>query len=169
MYNKKLIIFSLAVLILIVSTGVVSAEGNSTSMELSSDENTTEIAQSQDIDIIQDDSATENDTRISDYGYEVDMPTYTDNDEIYTIRVFEMPKDATGNITISIDGDEKYCQPVSFAMNVVIINELNLDWGMHNASVKYTGDDKYKGFVENGQFEHNYIIFKVYRKHQNID
>ena len=72
-----------------------------------------------------------------------------------------MPKDATGNITISIDGDEKYCQPVSFAMNVVIINELNLDWGMHNASVKYTGDDKYKGFVENGQFEHNYFHFKV--------
>ena len=31
---------------------------------------------------------------------------------------------------------------------------------MHNASVKYTGDNKYKGFVENEQFEHNYIIFK---------
>ena len=161
MYNKKLIIFLLAVLILIVSIGVVSADGNSTSMELSSDESATEIAQSPDIDIIRDDSATENDTKISDYGYEVDMPKYTDNDEIYTIRVSEMPKDATGNITISIDGDEKYCQPVSIAMNVVIINELNLDWGMHNASVKYTGDDKYKGFVENGQFEHNYFHFKV--------
>ena len=161
MYNKKLIIFLLAVLLLIVSIGVVSADGNSTSMELSSDESATEIAQSPDIDIIRDDSATENDTKISDYGYEVDMPKYTDNDEIYTIRVSEMPKDATGNITISIDGDEKYCQPVSIAMNVVIINELNLDWGMHNASVKYTGDDKYKGFVENGQFEHNYFHFKV--------
>ena len=161
MYNKKLIIFLLAVLILIVSIGVVSADGNSTSMELSNDESATEITQSPDINIIQDDNAAENDTRISDYGYEVDMPTYTDNDEIYTIRVSEMPKDATGNITISIDDDEKYCQPVSIAMNVLIINELNLDWGMHNASVKYTGDDKYKGFVENGQFEHNYFHFKV--------
>ncbi len=161
MYNKKPIIFLLAVLILIVSTGVVSAEGNTTSMELSSDESTTEIAQSQDIDIIRDDSATQNDTRISDYSYEVDIPTYTDSHWIYAIRVSEMPNDATGNISISIDGNEKYCQPVSVYMNAMIINDLNLDWGMHNASVKYTGDDKYKGFVENGQFEHNYIIFKV--------
>ena len=161
MYNKKLIIFLLAVLILIVSTGVVSAEGNSTSMELSSDESTTEIAQSQDIDIISYDKTSENDTRISDYSYEVDMPTYANPDWIYTIKVSEMPKDATGNISISIDGDEKYCQPVSVKMNALIINDLNLDWGMHNASVKYTGDDKYKGFVENGQFEYNYIIFKV--------
>ena len=87
MYNKKLIIFLLAVLILIVSIGVVSADGNSTSMELSNDESAIEITQSPDINIIQDDNAAENDTRISDYGYEVDMPTYTYNDEIYTIRL----------------------------------------------------------------------------------
>ena len=66
MYNKKLIGFSLVILILIVSIGVVSAEGNSTSMELSSDESATEIAQSPDIDIIRDASATENETKISD-------------------------------------------------------------------------------------------------------
>ena len=136
MYNKKPIIFLLAVLILIVSTGVVSAEGNTTSMELSSDESTTEIAQSHDIDIIRDDSATQNDTRISDYSYEVDIPTHTDSHWIYAIRVSEMPNDATGNISISIDGNEKYCQPVSVYMNAMIINDLNLDWGMHNASVK---------------------------------
>ena len=100
-------------------------------------------------------------TTTGDYNYTTNIPKHVSDDWASTISVSEMPGDSRGNISISVDEKEEYNREVSLGGNFLIINELNLDYGVHNASIKYTGDDKYKGFALNGSFEKSFLYVDI--------
>lgn len=100
------------------------------------------------------DTVTDDDL-ISNYTYTVNVEDFTDRD-VWTISVTDMPGDAKGNITISIDDKKEYDEGVCLGGNYLILNELNLDDGIHNAAVTYSGDDKYSGFIKNATFENKF-------------
>ena len=94
---------------------------------------------------------------ISDYNYSVDVSkTYSDT-HLGSIRIYEMPDDASGNISIEIDEKPSYNQKVSLGGNFLVLNELNLSDGIHSALIKYSGDGKYAGFAKNATFEKNFL------------
>ena len=134
----RLLIISIILLIMIL--GAVSASDNTTTVD--------NAKQNESID---------SDELISDYKYEADIPESISDMEVSTIHVYEMPKNASGNISISVDGKEEYMQKVSPGGNALILNDLKLNDGIHSASVRYTGDNKYAGFVKNGTFEKSFL------------
>lgn len=132
---RKIIIFSILLLFLISS---VNAAENTTENVL--DDSNSSIN-------TQDDMKT---ALIENNDYEVNIPDEISDKMINKIGVNNMPFDARGNISISIDGDEKYNEKVSVGGNLLILNDLNLDYGIsHFVSLKYTGDSKYVGFIKN--------------------
>ena len=71
--------------------------------------------------------------------------------------VENMPGDAQGNISITVDEMERYNRKVVSGPNAISLGELNLDYGNHSIIIKYTGDGKYKGFLKNSTFERTYL------------
>lgn len=78
----------------------------------------------------------------------------------------------SGNVSIVLDGDEVYNQPVikyyedpdgpSSGGNYIYLNEFdNLDIGMHDYKIRYTGDDYYRPTTLEGSFEAAYIKIDV--------
>ena len=65
---------------------------------------------------------------------------------ISVVKVDRMPWDASGNISISIDGKQQYNQKVQVSGNALILNDLNLAIENHNVLITYSGDGKYAGF-----------------------
>lgn len=105
----------------------------------------------------QDDIKTE---LIENKDYEINIPDEVSDERIDYIEVNNMPFDARGNISISIDGDEKYNENVSVGGNLLILNDLNLDYGIsHFVSVKYTGDGKYEGFIKNKTVNPSFFVY----------
>ena len=88
---------------------------------------------------------------IEDNDYDVNIPKEISSDWISTVEVKNMPQDAGGNISISIDSEEKYNREVSVGINSLLINDLHLDYGTsHDVLVNYSGDNKYMGFSKSG-------------------
>ena len=73
-----------------------------------------------------------------------DIPEGTTSPE-YTIN---LPSDATGNFTVTVDG-VNYTQPLVNGSATVKVE--NLTPGSHNISSSYSGDDKYPGFTSQTQ------------------
>ena len=67
---------------------------------------------------------------IEDNDYDVNIPEEISSDWISTVEVKNMPQDAGGNISISIDSEEKYNREVSVGINSLLINDLHLDYGI---------------------------------------
>lgn len=127
-------IFVFSFFILILSLGMVSADDNITSI---------------DSDV--------NNELISDYNYSIAIPDDFSDMHVATVGVGGMPKDASGNVSIAVDENEVYNQKVSPGGNFKILNELNLTDGIHSSIIKYSGDVKYTGFVENITFEKTFM------------
>ena len=66
--------------------------------------------------------------------YTMDIAT-TDNELVVTV-----PKDATGNVTVVVDGKE-HIVPINDGQAIIDISNLNT--GNHNVTVNYPGDDYY--------------------------
>ena len=62
----------------------------------------------------------------------------------YTIS---LPENATGNLTVTVDGNKTYTQALENGKATVTIPELSN--GEHNITVTYTGDNNYKGASKN--------------------
>ena len=77
---------------------------------------------------------------------ETSMSIKVDDDEI----VIELPEDATGNVTVSIDGKPQTV-PVSGGRAVVDIS--GLEPGQHTVDVTYPGDDNYDPVSNSTSFE----------------
>ncbi|WP_407392185.1 Ig-like domain-containing protein [Methanobrevibacter sp.] len=135
-------ILTLIVLLSILTLSAVSADENAT---ITDDMAEAEIVQTQEIE------------KISDYSYDIEIPE--GNVTSYYMKIEEMPKDASGNITMSIDGIEKYNKYVSPVVNRLVLE--NLTFGNHTAQIKYTGDDKYAGFVKDTSFNYLPVIIEV--------
>lgn len=73
------------------------------------------------------------------------------------VSVENMPLDAQGNISISVDGLERYNRKAISGPNAMSLGDLDLDYGNHSVTVTYTGDSKYGGFLKNGSFERTYL------------
>lgn len=100
--------------------------------------------------------------KIADYDYKIEnMPEGNVSTFSQPVTVSELPYDAGGNITMSIDDVEKYNKEVSPIHNQLFLDDLNLAFGKHQLSVRYTGDDKYDGFIRNSTFLYSYISFNV--------
>ena len=69
----------------------------------------------------------------------VTVPDVVYPDENTTITI-DLPKDATGDVTVTVDG-KNYTVPVSNGTAVINIPPLNP--GDHNITTTYSGDDKY--------------------------
>lgn len=157
--KNKWIFFVNIIFIMILTIGIVSATDNITSDSLNLEnhqEDAIEILQNSSDVIINDEHS-----KISDYDYSVNVPKNMNPNKIWEISVNCMPNDAKGNISMSIDDIERYNKPVSIMKNALLINDLNLNWGIHNLTIKYGGDDKYEGFINTTQFEYNYITVDV--------
>ena len=142
---RKIILVSILILFLISS---VNAAENTTENVL--DDSNSSIN-------TQEDMKTE---LIENKDYEVNIPDEISDKLINKIEVNNMPFDARGNICISIDGDEKYNGNVSVGGNLLILNDLNLDYGIsHFVSVKYTGDGKYVGFIKNKTVNPSFYVY----------
>ncbi len=122
---RKLILISILLLFLITT---VSAAENTT-QELSEIDSQIELEENNNYTV-----------RIPD---EI-SPSYLD-----AIEVDDMPLDASGNISISIDDVERYNEKVAVGGNKLILNHLNLDYSLsHDVLVNYTGDSKYLSFIK---------------------
>ena len=77
---------------------------------------------------------------------ETSMSIKVDDDEI----VIELPEDATGNVTVSIDGKPQSV-PVTGGRAVVDIS--GLEPGQHTVDVNYPGDDNYDPVSNSTSFE----------------
>ena len=77
---------------------------------------------------------------------ETSMSIKVDDDEI----VIELPEDATGNVTVSIDGKPQTV-PVTGGRAVVDIS--GLEPGQHTVDVNYPGDDNYDPVSNSTSFE----------------
>ena len=73
------------------------------------------------------------------------------------VDVEDMPDDANGNISISVDEIERYNREVISGPNAISLYDLNLDYGNHNIIIKYDGDGKYAGFIKNFTSERIYL------------
>ena len=67
------------------------------------------------------------------------------------IITFTVPEDATGNITVVIDGKETYSVPVSGGTGTLTVP--NLAAGSHTIDVKYNGDGKYASSENSTKFK----------------
>ena len=66
------------------------------------------------------------------------------NTPSYTIS---LPENATGNLTVTVDGNKTYTQALENGKATVTLPELSE--GKHNITVTYTGDENYKGVSKN--------------------
>jgi hypothetical protein len=57
----------------------------------------------------------------------------------------DLPGDATGNLTVSIDGKNITTVPAKGGSNIISVPSTGLSEGEHNVTVIYSGDDKYAG------------------------
>ena len=64
----------------------------------------------------------------------------TAEDSTVTLNV-TLPDDATGNVTVTVDGDKTYTAEVTNGKANIKITDL--ESGTHNLTVTYSGDDKY--------------------------
>ncbi len=90
-------------------------------------------------------------SKVSDYPMNVTIPGIIKEGENATIIV-DLPDDATGNVTITVD-DVPYTVPVVNGSAIVSVPDLPA--GKHNVTAVYDGDDKYNSTVKND-------IFKVF-------
>ena len=82
--------------------------------------------------------------------------------EVVTVTV---PEDATGTVTIEIDGKE-YSKPVKDGKAVFEVE--GLEAGNKTVAVKYSGDDKYADNYTTGQFEVAKLNSSITAKGENI-
>ena len=77
--------------------------------------------------------------KITDYGMNITVPDDVKVGKNTTITV-DLPKDAAGDVTITV-GDDNYTAEVK--NGVAVVEVPGLSEGSHNATVYYSGDDKY--------------------------
>ena len=138
---KKIMIICIFMLA-ILTVGAVSAEdasdvlANDSAVE-ANDAPVDEASENQENDLQQ---------LIENEDYSVYIQNLSDY-SISVVKVDRMPWDASGNISISIDGKQQYNQKVQVSGNALILNDLNLAPDFHNVSITYSGVGKYSGFV----------------------
>ena len=130
-------------LLAILAIGAVSAEDASDSI------NDTLVDEAGDIE--EDIGEMDYDIRVPE---EFSDPTYYGED---IVSVENMPCDAEGNISITVDGVDKYNQKVMAGCNAISLCDLNLGYGNHSLIIKYDGDSKYAGFLKEYSFERIYL------------
>ncbi|WP_458404683.1 Ig-like domain repeat protein [Methanobrevibacter sp.] len=89
-----------------------------------------------------------------------DVEFYVDADDVYVggdavISVYQLPGDATGNITYYVNDENIYIRAVG---EELIISDLPI--GEYSVRAVYSGDDKYNGNEANSDFE-VYISFEL--------
>ena len=102
-------------------------------------------------------------SRVSDYLMNVSVPDVVKiNDDISII--VDLPDDATGNVTITIDGKDNYTVPVVNGTANTTISSL--PGGEHNITIDYNGDDKYDPKTD---FENIVVIDVVYEMNVTVE
>ncbi|SDA52334.1 polymorphic outer membrane protein repeat-containing protein [Methanobrevibacter millerae] len=91
----------------------------------------------------------------------------TENIHVGDVEVVKVtvPKDATGTITIEIDGKE-YTKPVKDGKAVFEVE--GLEFGNKTVAVKYSGDERYRDNYTTGQFEVNKLPTTITAKAHDI-
>ncbi|MDO5831398.1 MAG: hypothetical protein Q4Q14_01040 [Methanobrevibacter sp.] len=143
MNPKKLFIISIFILAVLL-LGAVSAQ-DTTDAILGNESASIEVDEANLHDLVEDED------------YEVYIPQEYPSDELSVISVERMPLDAGGNISISVDDVERYNQKVSVGGNGIFVQDLKLDYGIHNVLINYSGDNNYMGFIKTGSIENSFI------------
>ena len=94
-------------------------------------------------------------TKVSNYDLNIKVTKEDANNGIITIN---LPKDATGNVTVTVNGKEYNASVVN---GQAILNTDNLRIGANDIAVSYSGDEKYnpsnKSFVYDGGKKESYV------------
>ena len=86
-------------------------------------------------------------SKVEDYPFSPVVPSDVQNGEI-SISL-DLPEDATGTLTVTVNGKE-YTKALDKGKATVTIDDLPA--GTYNATVTYSGDDKYGGSTSNTTF-----------------
>ena len=86
-------------------------------------------------------------SKVEDYPFSPVVPSDVQNGEI-SISL-DLPEDATGTLTVTVNGKE-YTKALDKGKATVTIDDLPA--GTYNATVTYSGDDKYDGSTSNATF-----------------
>ena len=86
-------------------------------------------------------------SKVEDYPFSPVVPSDVQNGEI-SISL-DLPEDATGTLTVTVNGKE-YTKALDKGKATVTIDDLPA--GTYNATVTYSGDDKYGGSTSNATF-----------------
>ena len=154
---KYLIIVSLILAVLTI--GAASASDDLASDDLAvSDDTGEEISQVDEKEVIAGEDASyyvnyQENVRAGPVHYSYNEPS---------IGVEFYNEDVSGNVTISVDNELKYNQEAiyyydNYESNNIAISDLSLDYGIHNVSVKYLGNERYNPFEQNFTFNYYYM------------
>ena len=118
-------------------------------------------AASADENVTVQDNTTQEIIKTSDYTYQIEIPEGNSTSFGNGMELRDLPKDASGNISMSIDGNEKYNKYVNPNGNRYSIDTKKLAFGNHTAEIKYSGDEKYEGFIKTSSFNYVPVIVDV--------
>ncbi|MDO5831368.1 MAG: hypothetical protein Q4Q14_00890 [Methanobrevibacter sp.] len=118
-------------------------------------------AASADENVTVQDNTTQEIIKTSDYTHWIEIPEGNCTSFDNGMELRDLPKDASGNISMSIDGNEKYNKYVYPKGNRYSIDAKKLAFGNHTAEIKYSGDEKYEGFIKTSSFNYVPVIVDV--------
>ena len=99
--------------------------------------------------------------KISDYTHYIEIPEGNGTSFDNGMELRNLPKDASGNVSMYLDGVEKYNKYVNPNGNSYRIDTKKLAFGNHTAEIKYSGDEKYAGLIKTSSFNYMPIIIDV--------
>ncbi len=144
------------ILLVILSAGTAFADENATDSQ-DAQESVSEEPAVADVGSSSENQQDNHSQLIENEDYEVSISDLS-YDYISVVEVKNMPWDASGNISISIDGKEAYNQGVHVSGNALILNDLNLAFDNHDVLISYSGDGKYAGFSKNATVHPHFIV-----------
>lgn len=192
MFSKRITLTLVVLFVLCFSLACVSAtQDNTTTDELTVDENI-DVHSNDDLDELNEDDNVDgfvepnenfhddvnstidpkpaehiaDDEREEIYPH-IDIPQYVlVGDEYSEISVEFNQSDISGNLTILIDGDEVYYEPVipyndEYNYNSILISSLDLKPGNHSVSFLYSGDENYKPFESLSEYWFDLYYLKL--------
>ena len=93
----------------------------------------------------------------------IDIPETMDDME--NNFVIDLPSDATGTVTIAINGTESHAEVINGKVNITLPDLAN---GDYEYTITYSGDDKYSSFSKEGTLKINKVIVTVKASDMNV-
>ena len=95
---------------------------------------------------------------------DVEIPNTVQNED--NVLSFNLPSDATGTITITINGNDYSTEVENGVVNIDLPDLIN---GNYDYTITYSGDEKYSSFTNDGSITVNNVISTVKARNMTIN